>query len=255
MDGALECAGLDVSGSVYWSSTLVVSCFLSLFLFIISYSLWWSLWVSVAVLLLVFGLSFSVGYAYPYYRAKKRAEELERELSVALPSLAVQLALGISFERVLKEGGEGGFGVLSQEFHRVHDSVHLHGISVPDALKALSRRTDSLMLKRVCSQLAWMYVNGSGTDELQRFGDSLIVLQRTKLREFHSKLSLIGVLFIVFSGVVPAFYSSWVMLGASFLEWTVSESDILIAYLLVFPLVDLMLLLYVYEKTPKLFSL
>ncbi len=250
----LRQAGWELTGKAYLSSSLVLSLFLSLLSFLFYYGFSADTLASLLALFLVLAFSLCFFYVLPAYLSQKRAEEMEREFSVCLPSLAAELELGIPFEEALKNAAGGGFGVLSEEFGKLTDAVEWGGHSVPKALERMSENTSSLAVKRVCSQLAWVYVKGEGEEDLRKYAEALVGLQQQKFREFRSQFAMAGVVFVVFSVLAPAFFSSAVALGA-FLGWRFSATDIFIAYAFLFPAVDLALLLYVYEKTPKLLSL
>lgn len=250
----MEEAGWSLGSGAYWSACVCAAVFFSAFSGLICLGFTFDPSASVLVLAFVFFLLLAVAFFLPGYWSRRRAEALERDLPACLSSLAVQLELGLPFEECLANAAGGGFGLLSGEFGRVADAVSFRGASVPGALEVFAGGTGSLAVKRACAQLAWVYANGVGASDLRLHAEGLLAEQEQRLREFNARLALLGILFIVVSSLGPAFFSVAVALG-EFLGWRFSQTEVFLAYGVVFPVLDAALLFYAYLKTPKLLSM
>ncbi|MDO8339033.1 MAG: type II secretion system F family protein [Candidatus Burarchaeum sp.] len=98
-------------------------------------------------------------YFYLHYALERRNRELEKYLPDALLHAAA-LERGTSTERMLDSLATAGYGLLSQEFAQVSNSVKA-GASVPSALNAMANRSQSLLLKRAAWLMAAGYSVGS----------------------------------------------------------------------------------------------
>lgn len=202
-----------------------------------------------AVFFIAFSLAFLVFLRAPAFAARARGEIVERDLGVALRAASIELNSGASFERVMRELSFG-YGELSGEFSRVLSSV-ARGSGFGEAFRASGERVDSLLFKRACAQLAFVYEHGLKGEGLRKLADELLLLQKTSAREFNAKASFFGLLFIAVSCIMPALFGAYVIVGSSFLSFSFSSSEVLAAFVLLFPLLDLALLLFLRAKTPK----
>ncbi|MFH1107247.1 MAG: hypothetical protein V1787_05105 [Candidatus Micrarchaeota archaeon] len=245
----LRHAGLAISAEDYVSSCFSVSLFAAACAFPAFLLLDFSPMQSS---LLALASSFSalvLMLLLPSYLGQKRAVKAERELGPLLRQLSVELEF-MPFERALADASRGG-GLLALEFGRALAEVRRGASGVPSALTRIRDRFNSPALERALSQLCVIYSDGAGAEGLRRQADELAALQRNRLRRFSSKLSLVGLVFIAVSCIVPALFAAYCIIGGQFLAFSMSSEQLLFAYAVVFPAADAALLLYVYEKTPK----
>ncbi len=196
-----------------------------------------------------FALAFLALLRAPWYAARARGELVERDLGVALRAASIELNSGASFERVLRELSNG-YSELSNEFSRVLASV-ARGAGFGEAFRAARERVDSLLFKRACAQLAFVYEHGLKGEGLRKLADEVLLLQKTRAREFNAKASFFGLLFIAVSCIVPALFGAYVIVGSSFLAFSFGAGDVFAAFVLLFPFLDAALLLFLRAKTPK----
>ncbi len=189
----------------------------------------------------------------PFRALKKQAGAVEKDLAFALMALAVELNLGISFEQAMLDIARSGYGETSREFGLVHREITLVGASVPEALRHLSERVESREVRRAVSQLQNAYAQGSGknrADPIRRIAVELLSKQRSEAKAFSGKFSVFALLFVAVSAIVPALFQSFVIIGSLFLsmEWT--PLQVLLVIAVGFPLLDLLVLLYIQSQTP-----
>jgi pilus assembly protein TadC len=143
-------AGLSASAMKRRLAIVFISCLLLAALF-----LFFALPLMAA---LFFALPF-LYYFYLHYLLERRNSELERYLPDALLHAAA-LERGTSTERMFDSLADAGYGLLSQEFAQVRNSVKA-GASVPSALNAMAQRSQSLLLRRAAWLMAAGYSIGS----------------------------------------------------------------------------------------------
>jgi len=242
-------AGMESSASEYVSFAVVFSLFATGTVFILLLALnapAEALLASPLVLAVFFALSCN----YPFSSAHRRAALVERDLAVALRTIAVELSVGIPFERALKTIAKTGHGELSREMKRVVADIEVGGAGVGEALKAFGQRIDSLLAKRAAMQLAFTYEQGLGGEGLRKLADELSALQKNSAREYSAKMAFFGLLFVAVSCVLPALFSAYVIVGSSFMELLFTPAQVALAFVFLFPAADLAILYFLKKKTP-----
>lgn len=202
----------------------------------------------ISVLLLSFSSSFLLIKSVPSMLKKRRAAKLEAELPMILRSIAVQLNINTPFEMCIKSIAESNYW-LSDEFKKAHKELKA-GASIPQALTSISGRIDSNLMKRAMNQLIVCYEQGTKGDALKRIADELTSTQLAGIREFGGKMAFFGLLFIAASCLLPAFFEVFVVVGSSFLSLSFSLGHIWVAFLLFFPLLNILIILLIQSRTP-----
>ncbi len=244
-------AGVSASARKYAGFALISSAMLSMLVFIPSFFML-GLFTAIGVIFFLFSASLLAFLFYPKIAKGKRAESIERDLPLFLRSACVQLSFGKPFESVIASGASG-YGELSRELSRASSEIK-RGYAVQKALANFSDRIDSTACQRAALQLAFVYERGFGIEALRKLAGELIERQRFKSRVFAGKQAFFGLLFISTSAIIPALFSAYVMIGSSFLSLTFSRQDVLLAFAVVFPLSDCLILLYLSESKPKVLS-
>jgi len=245
----LVLAGLKPSPAQYLSFSLVFSLALSVlaFLFLLA-SVWPGL--SLALSLLSFALFYLFFTKLPGILAKRRGKTIEADLPIVLRSMAAELGTGIAFEKCLAHSAASGHAI-SPELARAVWEIEHTGTSIPDALRGISARVDSIMVKRALQQMIEAYRQGSGVQGLKHLADELIETQKAISREYNASMAFLGLLFVALSCIVPSLFQAYVLVGSSFLYAPFSASDIWFIYLVAFPAVNLLVLLAIHERTPR----
>ena len=184
---------------------------------------------------------------------RKRAEEVEKDLPFALMHLRTRLSLGEQFENALKAVADSTSGELGLELEKAWDEIQGKGAAVEEALLHSIERMPSLQYRRACSQLAGLHEQGFSRSELQSLKSlhrELLAEQRAKLKEFSGKMAVFSLLFVAFSTVLPALFLAFILIGSMFLDLSVSPTTAFMLVIIVFPALDIAVLLYIREKTP-----
>ncbi|NYZ74642.1 type II secretion system F family protein [Candidatus Micrarchaeota archaeon] len=254
IDRDLLQANIAADAKDYASLALFVSAASALLALLFAYYFSSDVLVSTAVLFAAFALLLLGFLKYPESRKKTRAEEMERELAIALRSVSIELRANTPFEKTLRNLARAGHGELSSEAKKMLSEIELGGKSPPEALKEFADRVDSLLVHRACMQLVFAYEHGLQTEGLKKLADELVSFQKVKSQQYAAQMAFFGLLFISVSCIVPALFAAYVIVGSSFLETTFTPSDVLLAFVLGFPLADAAILYYLKAKTPKVLA-
>jgi Flp pilus assembly protein TadB len=190
----------------------------------------------------------------PDYMKNRYAGSIERELPLALRTLAVELSVNLPFENCLRALSVG-YGNLSKEFGKALDELEA-GSSVPEALENINERVDSKIAQRALVQISMAYVKG-GTDNsetadiLKKMADELVSIQKSQSKQYTGKLAIYSLIFIAVSAVVPAIFGAFVIVGSSFMELSLTPLQALLIPVVLFPLVDIMVLVFIRSRRPR----
>jgi hypothetical protein len=190
---------------------------------------------------------------FAYFKARKKAQEIEKGLPFAFMHLRTRLALGEQFEEALAAVAGIAKGALGREFREIGKEISMKGASAEEAFLHSMERVDSLQYRRACSHLAGLYEQGFSGKELRSLDAlqrEIVSAQRSKLKEFSGKMAVFSLLFVAFSTVLPALFLALILVGSMFLELEISPSSAFLLVIVLFPAIDIAILLFIREKTP-----
>ena len=189
----------------------------------------------------------------PKAKIKKRAAEVEKELPFALMAMAVELNIGIAFEKAMEGISKNNYGEVSREFEKALKEIKHAGSSVQEALLRMGERVESLSLKRSLSQLSSIYEHSSSRERgepIKRLAREMIAKQRAQSKEFSGKLVIFSIIFIALSAIIPALFQAFIIVGSMFLEIELTALQVGLIIAVGFPLLDIGVLFYIRSKTP-----
>lgn len=198
--------------------------------------------------IMIFALIFFILKSIPKIQKKRRAEEFERDLPLILRSIAIQLEINMAFEKTIEYVSISGYS-MSYEFDRVLKEIKA-GASVPKAFTNMADRIESTVVKRTVNQLIITYERGGKGETLKQIANELVDVQFSKLKEFESKMSFIGLIFIAVACLIPAFFEIFVIVGGMMLPITIEPIHLWIMFIIVFPFLDVLIILFIKIKTP-----
>ena len=194
-----------------------------------------------------------LSFVEPARTAKRRAQLVESQLPFALNDFAVELSLGLAFEKCVENVSARKYGIVSTEFARLLSETRHKGKGMRKALFDLGGRFASRSLKRACAQLAFAYNSGSAAESagaIRRVSSEILSRQRTQAKEFSAKLAMLSLVFVVVSAIVPAMFMVFVIVGSAFLKVSFSPMQVLLACVAGFPLLDMAVFLFVKSQAP-----
>lgn len=197
-------------------------------------------------------LAFSALNYLPVHQKKEKTKEFEKFLPFALLQAGIELNLGLSFEETIQSISRNNYGVLSEAFKKILMEVR-NGASMQEALMDLGRNFDSLLVKRALSRLIAVYWHGNRkreADSLKRLGEEILSRQKIEAKEFSGKMVMASLLFIAVSAIIPALFQAFVVVGSMIMDLGLSPLHALLVPVLVFPVIDLAVLLAIKSRTP-----
>lgn len=247
-------ADLDVSPSKYITYSLLASLFLSVLstFFISTLSDSFDYLTLILVFAMLFLVYFLIFKKLPSSIAKARAAQIESDLPIAIRSIGIQLNMKVPFETALENIANSNYK-CSSEFKKVVNMID-GGTPIPDALRQVTERVDSQTVKKLMVQLIHVYLEGMDGTELKHSADELIHAQRFKFKEFSAKLSFLSLMFIAISSIAPTMYLAYITVASTYLEAQTSSEDIWFAFLVIFPMINILLIFYIKYATPEVLS-
>ena len=200
----------------------------------------------------LFFLLFSVAISYfliiyflEIIKQRDLVKRIDQDLPYFLNNLANNLEKGISLKSALEieskifENKDLGL-LLKQGL----DKINKKGYSLEKAFSALSIETENL--SRSLYQITDTVTSGgtNKSDNLRTLSKTIIDKQKSDSKRYSTKLNFISLIFIVISAVVPAIFLMFFLIGASFLELSISKTTIIFVTVVLFPVIDLFLLLF-----------
>ena len=186
---------------------------------------------------------------YPIMMRKTYARKVEAGLPFALMSLATELNLGVPFIDALRHSSRGN-GFAEKEIRKAVKEIEEQGASVEESLRHFSERVESTFVRRSITQALSAFEQGSGGHAVKRIASEMLTRQRIESKLFSGKLVVLSLLFIAVSAIVPALFQSFSIVGSVLLKTSFTPTQLLLVIVVVFPLLDLAILLYIRNRTP-----
>ncbi|MEW6528531.1 MAG: type II secretion system F family protein [Candidatus Micrarchaeota archaeon] len=174
-----------------------------------------------------------------FLKSKSHIRILEAEMPLVLRTFGMLLDINVPFVRALEIVAKEG--EIGKELSKVVDEIE-NGASVPKALAKFAEKTESGIIKKSIAQLISAYEHGARGTEIIQIADDLISFQQYGMRNFVSKSSLFGLLFVIFSAVAPTFFLVFATAGKFALEIEIGKETFLLIFLILFPLINALLL-------------
>lgn len=249
MEKSLAAAGIaGASGQGYLSGALFASALFALAALFIAILFGHGVALLLAAFFLPFGAVFSCFLLLPSLLASRRAALIDAELPFIMREFSTYLQIGLPFEKCVLRAAGGDYA-LSQDFAQISRETK-SGSSMQTALSNFSSRSQSMQVKRFSLVLSQAYETGSGVEQLKRMSEEMALSQLSKIREQGGRLSLISILFIATSAMLPAFFCVFAALSPLVSGEPLPLSAIWAAFLLGFPLLNLLVLSLAFLSLP-----
>ena len=186
-------------------------------------------------------------FGFAGQKEKQRIARMEAELPLALRTIGMMLDMKVPFAQALEAASRDG--ELGSEISKALREAE-GGAGIPRALASFAERTGSGKLKKAAAQLISAHEQGSRGSELRRMAQDLISMQRYEMRDFVSKSALFGLLFVIFAAVIPTFFLVFATAGKFALGTDVDPPAFLLAFLILFPAIDALILLVSASQMP-----
>lgn len=203
--------------------------------------------------ILVFALMFGLFICYPLAKKNKIAKLFEKDLAFVLMGMSVEMNLGLQFEKCIDNVCKARQGIVSEEFRKARNEMQCAGTGMEAALKKISNRIDSRACRRAIVQLINVYRLGNRKNAgapLKRVARELLSEQHAEIKSFSSKMAMMSLVFIMVSAILPGFFQAGIIVGSVFMKIELSGLAILGIVGVLFPIINLIVLLVVRSSTP-----
>ncbi|MFA5076910.1 MAG: type II secretion system F family protein [Candidatus Micrarchaeia archaeon] len=197
----------------------------------------WTL-VAMAGFCTAFSLAFFFMIDWPRRIERSRMARMEAEMPLVVRMLAMLLSMKIPFTRALEASAD--YGEAGAEIRTALEEAG-RGTGLAKALAAVAERSESPVLKRVFAQVITAYESG-GSEGVARLSQDLFSLQRYRMRDYVSKSSFFGLVFVVLTVVAPAMFLVLASVGALGAGMEISQGTFALVMVAGFPLLGALLL-------------
>jgi archaeal flagellar protein FlaJ len=186
----------------------------------------------------------------PLAKKKKDTKKFEAGLPFFLLNLSTEIMTGKSFSHALKDScKEEDF--VTKEFLVVFEDTE-KGLSFEEALNKMNKKFDSLTVKRALSNLSNIHRHGKkDVVSIKKLAQELLMKQRIESKEFSSKMVMYSLVFIAVSAIVPAMFQSFILIGSYFMALSFTAEQVFIIIVVLFPIIDVGILMMINNKTPE----
>jgi pilus assembly protein TadC len=227
---------------------LKISIFLGLLSFLTAELYIINLQKSSLIGIITFIFSFLLLMILPITAHKRKVKRVEANLPFFLIKLITEIKIGNNFFNALKKLTKKS-GAVENEFKKI--IIHMEsGKSFEEACIELNKSLMSIEVKRALSSLSNIYSHGGDEKSIKRLAEELFLKQRIESKEFSGKMVVYSLVFIAISAIVPAMFSSFILIGSYFLAIEFTPFQILLIITIIFPVLDLSLLYIINSKTP-----
>ncbi len=192
-------------------------------------------------------------YIIIFYSKKIKYENQYKEISKELPffinNLANDLEKNISIKNALENRTKDGT-LISLKIKQALNNVSNKGYHLKDSLLLISKEHKDFY--DVTYQLIEIINSGTRNKAypLRILSKTMVEEQTIKMKNYSTKLNLITLLYIVVSAIVPAMLLMFFIVGGNFFEISFSPTMVVFICVVVFPVVDMLLLLILRSSLP-----
>jgi len=198
----------------------------------------------------IFSLVFA--RSQPKRRVKARVMEINRLIPYTLRHMATQLSSGIGLPETMTSVSRADYGAMSEEFGRVIGDMHA-GMSMEEALTTMDKRVESEPLRRAIRQIQrTIRTGGDLAKTLDTLADETAFEMRMKLRDYTQSLSLLTMIYMFVSAVIPALLMIVIMISMGRGGGGITPQSAAVLYLILLPFLLVYFVLMIKRFEPRL---
>lgn len=230
-------------------SFFVLVAFVVLVYFLLIYNV---LEISINYLLWAILFCFIIFFSIRFFLIKINFQNYKRKINYELPfflnNLANDLERNIPFKLSLQNRIDNS--ILGTKIKQATYMVDNLGYTLEEALIQVSK--DNSELQNIFYQITDIMQSGTKNKHLvlRTLSDSLVEKQSNDIKKYSSKLNMISLIYVVVSAIVPALFLMFLLVGSNFLEISFTPFTIILVTVVLFPLIDMFLLLYMKANAP-----
>ncbi len=208
--------------------------------------------LSYAYLFNIFIMVFIVYFFVVFFLYKIKTQNYQRKINKEIPFFLNNLANDIDKNISLKIALENRIddSLIGFKIKLVMHKVNTLGYSLSESL--ISVGIENTNLKRVFYQIEDIISTGSKNkaDALRTLSLSITEKQNYLLKDYSTKLSLLSLIYIVVSAIVPALFLMFLLVGSNFLEISFSPITVIFVIVVLFPIIDMFIFLVMKANLP-----
>lgn len=236
----LTCARLNYDVETYVKLCLIFSFVFSFILFLFT-----NVWISILCLVLLYFVSMRL----PHFLAESMSLKIEADLPIQLRAISTELSIGLSFESALSTAVKYGDST-KLIFEYILEGLKL-GMPPEEVFNNARMLSSSRMMDKAISHLHFIYSHGYSNSGLNKLVDEISAEHKSRMKEYASRSSMLGVILIALSSVVPALMTTYLLVGSSFMEISLSSENVYFIYMVLLPFCILLLLLVMRFLSPS----
>lgn len=186
-------------------------------------------------------------FSLPSFLERRETRRLEAQVGSMLRLLSVRLSFE-PFEEALSQAALQSprpHPALARLAHDVRS-----GVAPLSALRRFGASSPSIAIKKAAMQLSFAYRQGESSG-LSSLADEFSHLHAAALQRFAGRTAFASVWFEALGALLPLLLSAYVLVGASFLDFTFSPALPFWLLAVVFPLANAVLVAYVWLDAPE----
>lgn len=190
---------------------------------------------------------FSVIYFSIFYfinRIKKQDEKIKisKELPFFLNSLASDLDKNIPLKLSLENQSKKNT-IIGNKIKKALFLVLNKNFTLESSLETVVK--GNIDLERVIYQINDILQSGTKNkaETFRLLSNNFVEQQSMEIKNYSTKLNFLSLIFVVVSAIVPAMFLMFFLVGSNFFEISISSFGIIVITLLIFPIIDMFILL------------
>ncbi|GEM_PF-4964429 len=174
----------------------------------------------------------------------KEEKALDSETASCLLLVHALLVSGESFERVLESVPGAAGERLKRAALRIRKGEKAH-----ESLAQEKNNSPSEYFSRACDELARTYYTGT-SENLAALAKNISRERQNKVKEYNSKMIMYSLFFVVSAAVLPAMFESFLIIGSSFMDISISPEQAFLITVVGFPALSAFSVLLAIIKRP-----
>lgn len=204
------------------------------------------------IFLVIVAMIYTYVLYYPQIKQKNSYSDLNQELPYALRHMGIELKSGKGLHDTLLTIKNANYGSLSEEFKRVLEEIK-YGKPTEESLLEMSHRVNSEGLTRTIHQIiGTLRVGGNLANTLDVIAKDISFETQIKLKEYSQKLNSFILIYTFIAILAPVIILVMLMAGSTVMGDIISGNLLLLIYSLFFPLVVMMMGVFIKKLEPKI---
>ena len=204
------------------------------------------------IYLILITMTYTFLIYYPQIKEKNSYSDLNQELPYALRHMSIELKSGKGLHDTMLTIKNSDYGSISKEFTRVLEEIKF-GKQTEESLQEMSHRVNSEGLNRTIHQIiGTLRVGGNLANSLDIIAKDISFETQIKLKEYSQKLNSFILIYTFIAILAPVIILIMLMAGSTVMGDVISGNLLILIYSLFFPLVIMLMGIFIKKLEPKI---